>query len=187
MILNKPVWNTSTMKPFEKHFYRESPLVINRAQNILNDFLRTNSVTVAGDRFIKPIIEFKELEIPSAIMNKIMDAKYVKPTPIQAMCWPTLLSGCDMVGIAQTGSGKTLGFILPMLIHISSNRSYLRSVQQNREDGPGPIGLVLAPTRELAIQIQQVAEEFGQASGIKNIVIYGGASKGNFSDFFEIS
>ena len=94
------------------------------------------------------------------------------------MCWPTLLSGCDMVGIAQTGSGKTLGFILPMLIHISNNRNYLRSVASNREDGPGPIGLVLAPTRELAIQIQQVAEEFGSATGIKNIVIYGGASKG---------
>ena len=55
------------MKPFEKHFYRESPLVINRPQNILNDFLRTNAVAVAGDRFIKPIIEFKELDIPSNI------------------------------------------------------------------------------------------------------------------------
>lgn len=176
LTLTKPVWNTANMKPFEKHFYRESPLVINRPQHVLNDFLRINSVAVAGDRFIKPIIEFKELDIPQAIVNKIYDARYTQPTPIQAMCWPILLSGCDMVGIAQTGSGKTLGFILPMLIHISNNRNYLRSI--NRDDGPGPIGLVLAPTRELAIQIQQVAEEFGSTAGIKNICIYGGASKG---------
>jgi superfamily II DNA/RNA helicase len=178
IVLNKPVWNQTTMKPFEKHFYRESPSVINRPQSVLNDFLRTHNVTVAGDRFIKPIIEFKDLDIPSQITNKIYENKYTNPSPIQAMCWPTLLSGCDMVGVAQTGSGKTLGFMLPLLIHISSNRTYLRSVDANRADGPGPICLVLAPTRELAIQIQQVAEEFGGAMGIKNIVIYGGASKG---------
>jgi ATP-dependent RNA helicase DDX5/DBP2 len=94
------------------------------------------------------------------------------------MCWPTLLSGHDMVGIAQTGSGKTFGFVLPMLIHISRNSKYVRSLQtNNRDDLPGPIGLVLAPTRELAIQIQQVTEEFGNLTGIRNVCVYGGASK----------
>jgi superfamily II DNA/RNA helicase len=94
------------------------------------------------------------------------------------MCWPTLMSGNDLVGIAQTGSGKTLGFIIPILIHISNNQRYLRSINANREDTPGPIALVLAPTRELAMQIQTVAEEFGNYTGVRNICIYGGASKG---------
>lgn len=94
---------------------------------------------------------------------------------IQSMCWPALMAGNDIVGIAQTGSGKTLGFIVPILMHITNNQRYISS---SRDDGNGPIALVLAPTRELAIQIQVVAEQFGEYAGIKNIVIYGGASKG---------
>ena len=175
--LRKPVWNSSTMKPFEKEFYRESSIVRNRHQNELNEFLNENNVTVSGNKFIKPILNFNECDIPDGILNKIKEARYEKPTPIQSMCWPTLLSGLDMVGIAQTGSGKTMGFVLPMLIHISRNKNYLRSIQASREDLPGPIGLVLAPTRELAIQIQQVAEEFGNLTGIRNVCVYGGASK----------
>lgn len=81
-----------------------------------------------------------------------------------------------MVGVAQTGSGKTLGFLLPMLVHIYNNERYVKSF--GRDALPGPIGLVLAPTRELAQQIQEVAENFGRVIGVNNIVIYGGASKG---------
>ena len=94
------------------------------------------------------------------------------------MCWPTLMSGNDLVGIAQTDSGKTLGFVIPILVHITNNKRYLREINANRDDPPGPIALVLAPTRELAIQIQAVAEEYEKYSGIKNVCIYGGASKG---------
>ena len=168
------------MRPFDKDFYRESAIVRNRHQDDLDAFLKANDVSVSGNRFVKPILDFNELDIPYEILNKIKAARYDKPTPIQSMCWTSLLSGNDLVGIAQTGSGKTLGFILPMLIHISNNQRYLRSFTSSsgRSEDPGPMGLVLAPTRELAIQIQQVAEEFGNLSGIKNTVIYGGASKG---------
>ena len=75
----------------------------------------------------------------------------------------------DMVGIAQTGSGKTLSYILPAIIH-SYNQPPL-------ERGDGPLVLVLAPTRELAVQIQQVVASFGQSSGMKNACVYGGAPK----------
>jgi superfamily II DNA/RNA helicase len=147
------------MKPFEREFYRESLLVINRHPSAQAEFLESNGVSVTGGNSrqpIKPILDFNELDIPEAILNKILDARYERPTPIQSLCWPTLLSGYDLVGIAQTGSGKTLGFILPMLIHISKNVRYLKSVQGDRNQLPGPMGVVLAPTRELAIQIQQV-------------------------------
>ena len=102
-------------------------------------------------------------------------AKYDKPTSIQSLCWPTLLTGSNLVGIAQTGSGKTLGFLLPILIHIANNQRYIKSF--DRSEPAGPLALVLAPTRELAQQIQQVAEEFGNYTGIRNVVIYGGASR----------
>lgn len=111
------------------------------------------------------------------IVSKFREAKYAKPTAIQAMCWPTLMSGNDLVGIAQTGSGKTLGFVIPILVHISNNKNYMKAIA-GRDETPGPVALVLAPTRELAIQIQAVAEEFGRYIGIRNVCIYGGASKG---------
>lgn len=70
------------------------------------------------------------------------------PTPIQAQGWPIALSGKDMVGIASTGSGKTLSYLLPGIVHIINQSKLGR--------GDGPIALILAPTRELAQQIQQV-------------------------------
>ena len=75
-----------------------------------------------------------------------------------------------MVGIAQTGSGKTLAYILPAIVHIN------HQPRLNRNDGP--IALILAPTRELAQQIQQVASDFGISSQVRNTCIFGGAPKG---------
>jgi superfamily II DNA/RNA helicase len=75
-----------------------------------------------------------------------------------------------MVGIAQTGSGKTLGYILPAMVHITHQESLKR--------GDGPIALVLAPTRELAQQIQQVTSEFSYGSRTRSVCVFGGAPKG---------
>lgn len=80
------------------------------------------------------------------------------------------MSGLDLVGIAQTGSGKTLAYILPAIVHINNQDPISR--------GEGPIALVLAPTRELAQQIQQVAIDFGRSSYVRNTCIFGGAPKG---------
>lgn len=166
------------MKEFEKKFYNEANNLTSRNPQLLNDFLKVNNVSVAGAEFIKPILEFKDADLPNNFVDKFYEKSFKKPTPIQSMCWPTLLSGNDLVGVAQTGSGKTLGFIIPILVHIQNNKQYMQEMSRNRDDAPGPVALVLAPTRELAIQIQQVAEEYERSSGIKNICIYGGASKG---------
>lgn len=127
---------------------------------------------------MRPILKFDELNgiVPRGLVDKLLSCNYDKPTAIQSFCWPSLMSGQNMVGIAQTGSGKTLGFVLPILLHIYNNERYLRSF--GRDAAPGPMALILAPTRELAQQIQQVADSFGQVVGLRNIVIYGGASKG---------
>ena len=99
-----------------------------------------------------------------------MAAGFKKPTAIQSQGWPMALSGRDMVGIAETGSGKTLAYVLPGIVHINA-QPYL-------EKGDGPIVLVLAPTRELAVQIQQECAKFGATSRIKNTCLYGGAPRG---------
>jgi ATP-dependent RNA helicase DDX5/DBP2 len=79
------------------------------------------------------------------------------------------LSGQNMVGIAQTGSGKTLSFVLPAIVHIMGQTALGR--------GDGPIALILAPTRELAVQIQEVTRQFGNAARINSTCLYGGAPK----------
>jgi len=80
------------------------------------------------------------------------------------------LSGRDVVGIAETGSGKTIGYCLPAIVHINA--------QPLLAQGDGPIVLILAPTRELAVQIQQECTKFGKSSRIRNTCVYGGVPRG---------
>lgn len=94
---------------------------------------------------------------------------YVTPTTIQSISWPVALSGRDMISIAKTGSGKTLGFILPAIMHIKA--------QPARIPGDGPIVLVLLPTRELAQQVEQVVKEYCNLSKISLTCCFGGVSK----------
>jgi ATP-dependent RNA helicase DDX5/DBP2 len=150
-----------------KNFYSESPLLTNRPQQLTNQFYAENEMTVRGFA-PKPILSFDETQFPSAIQNVMQRLGYIRPTPIQSQAWPILLSGNDLVGIAQTGSGKTLAFILPALIHAAG--------QTNPRSGD-PLVLILAPTRELAQQIQVVGSEFCAATHARSTCIYGGAPK----------
>uniref|UniRef100_A0A0E0C3F3 RNA helicase n=1 Tax=Oryza meridionalis TaxID=40149 RepID=A0A0E0C3F3_9ORYZ len=101
--------------------------------------------------------------------NVIQRAGFSSPTPIQAQSWPIALQCQDVVAIAKTGSGKTLGYLLPGFMHIKRLQNNPRS---------GPTVLVLAPTRELATQILEEAVKFGRSSRISSTCLYGGAPKG---------
>lgn len=92
------------------------------------------------------------------------------PTPIQSQGWPMVLSGRDVVGIAQTGSGKTASYLVPALVHIAAQPRLRRD--------EGPICLVIVPTRELAQQVLSVATDFTIAAGLRTMCFYGGSSKG---------
>ncbi|XP_067136678.1 probable ATP-dependent RNA helicase DDX5 isoform X3 [Centruroides vittatus] len=171
--LTKPDWNLCTLRPFQKNFYRENPNVTKRSsffQVEVDAFRRTNDITVRGENIPKPLTTFDEGNFPEYVLRAIKEQQYEKPTAIQAQGWPISLSGRDLVGIAQTGSGKTLAYMLPAIVHINH--------QPRLEKNDGPIVLVLAPTRELAQQIQQVAADFGRTSCIRNTCIFGGAPKG---------
>ncbi|KAK2711472.1 hypothetical protein QYM36_012590 [Artemia franciscana] len=168
--LRAPRWNTLQLAPFEKDFYIPHPAVQHRSHQEVEAFRRSQEITVFGNQIPHPITQFLEGNFPDYVMSEIMRQGYSEPTAIQAQGWPIALSGRDLVGIAMTGSGKTLAYILPAIVHIN-NQAYL-------EPGDGPIALVLAPTRELAQQIQQVAKEFGVSSRIRNTCVFGGAPKG---------
>jgi len=127
-------------------------------------------MTVAGQGMPRPTQSFEETAFPDYVKQTLLGEGFARPTPIQAQGWPMALSGRDVVGIAETGSGKTLSYVLPSIVHIMA--------QPALDRGDGPIVLVLAPTRELACQIQEVAARYGESLRIKNTCIYGGAPKG---------
>ncbi|ROL42920.1 putative ATP-dependent RNA helicase DDX5 [Anabarilius grahami] len=168
--LRKKHWNLDELPKFEKNFYQEHHEVSRRSPQDVEHYRRTKEITVKGRDCPKPIMKFHEASFPNYVMDVITKQNWTEPTPIQAQGWPVALSGKDLVGIAQTGSGKTLSYLLPAIVHINH--------QPFLEHGDGPICLVLAPTRELAQQVQQVAAEYGKASRLKSTCIYGGAPKG---------
>jgi ATP-dependent RNA helicase DDX5/DBP2 len=114
-------------------------------------------------------MEFGEAGFPESVMRVLESSGFARPTPIQSQGWPMALSGRDVVGIAETGSGKTLAYILPAITHILA--------QPRLNTGDGPIALILAPTRELAVQIQAECEKFAPRH-LRSVCVYGGVPKG---------
>merc|ERR1712013_832186 len=113
---------------------------------------------------------FAELGFPDSIMK--ICAGFSNPTPIQAQCWPVLASGRDIIGIAETGSGKTLAFSIPALAHLKHR------VETESKSKPGfPKMLIVSPTRELAMQSQEVLEAAGKSCGVRSVCVYGGVPK----------
>ncbi|XP_030587346.1 probable ATP-dependent RNA helicase DDX17 [Archocentrus centrarchus] len=168
--LRKKRWNLDELPKFEKNFYAEHPEVQRLSQYEVEDFRKRKEITIRGSGCPKPVTAFHQAQFPQYVMDVLMQQNFKEPTAIQSQGFPVALSGRDMVGIAQTGSGKTLAYLLPAIVHIN-HQPYL-------ERGDGPICLVLAPTRELAQQVQQVAYDYGKSSRIKSTCVYGGAPKG---------
>lgn len=104
---------------------------------------------------------FQELGLHPTLLDTLTDLDYVNPTPIQAAAIPALLDGRDVLGQAQTGTGKTAAFTLPVLHHL---------------DPEGLQALILTPTRELAIQVSEAVYRYGKRLGVKVLPVYGGQS-----------
>lgn len=168
--LTTPQWDLESLPKFEKNFYQEHPDVSSRSESDVISFRREHDMKVVGSDIPKPVTTFDESGFPSYVLKEIKNQGFPNPTAIQCQGWPMALSGRDMIGIAATGSGKTLSYCLPGIVHINA--------QPLLKPGDGPIVLVLAPTRELAVQIQTECSKFGASSKIRNTCIYGGAPKG---------
>lgn len=114
---------------------------------------------------------FEELDLLPAIKQALREENYQTPTPIQAQTIPAAIDGRDVLGCAQTGTGKTAAFALPILNRLG---------QKPRKAGPNqPLVLVLAPTRELAIQIEESFTTYGRHLRLRHVLVYGGVSQGN--------
>jgi ATP-dependent RNA helicase DDX5/DBP2 len=140
------------------------------------DFHKSHQITVTGQNesqsgpFVcpPPMITFESTPFSSAIRKSLDAAGFPNPTPTQAQAWPIALQGRDVITVAKTGSGKTCGFLLPAIHRLL--------LTKDRKRGPPGI-LVLAPTRELACQIEEECVKFGRSSNIRSTCAYGGAPK----------
>merc|ERR1719313_3227453 len=160
-------WSSVSLIKFEKDFYQEHPSVTGMSEGQAEQIRKDKAITIVnGERVPKPVRTFEEASFPEYVLEEIQRVGFREPTPIQIQGWPIALSGRDMIGIAETGSGKTLAFLLPGIVHINA--------QEHLRNGDGPIALVLAPTRELAMQIGVECNKFCASSGIKTVCVYGG-------------
>ncbi|KAK2661734.1 hypothetical protein Ddye_000308 [Dipteronia dyeriana] len=132
-------------------------------------YRRRHEITVIGDGVPLPFISFEASGFPSELLREVYSAGFSAPTPIQAQSWPIALQSRDIVAVAKTGSGKTLGYLIPGFLHLK---------RCHNDPKLGPTVLVLSPTRELATQIQDEAVKFGKSSRLACTCLYGGAPKG---------
>ncbi|XP_052622175.1 DEAD-box ATP-dependent RNA helicase 24 isoform X3 [Lactuca sativa] len=156
-------------EPFNKDFYEEKPSISGMSEQDVAEYQKSLAIRVSGFDVPRPIKTFAEAGFSIELMKAIAKQSYEKPTPIQCQSLPIVLSGRDIIGIAKTGSGKTAAFILPMIVHIMDQPELAKE--------EGPIGVVCAPTRELAHQIYLEAKKFAKANGIRVSAVYGGMSK----------
>jgi len=132
-----------------------------------------SEASVSGEGSIpEPWLMFQDCKFSHAVMAAILAQGFKAPTPIQACCWPLAFAKRDVVGVAQTGSGKTLAYVIPAFAQIA-NGQHAGPIR-----GLGPRMLVLAPTRELAVQIQTEADKFGDTLRVRSASLYGGAPRG---------
>ncbi|XP_058057873.1 probable ATP-dependent RNA helicase DDX43 [Anopheles bellator] len=170
----------SKCPPLVKMFYREHDEVAKLTAETVAAFREANN-NIVVDRTFKNTAE-EQSPIPNPVgefyhafgdypdlMDELKKQKFLKPTPIQTQAWPVLLRGEDLIGIAQTGTGKTLAFLLPAFIHIEG-----QPVSRAKRGGPNV--LVLAPTRELALQIEKEVAKY-QFRNIKAVCLYGGGDR----------
>ncbi|KAJ3154538.1 hypothetical protein HDU86_004667 [Geranomyces michiganensis] len=154
-----------------KDFYEEHPDIAALTEADVVRIRGELDMRVRGSEVAKPCISFAHFGFDDPLIDTIRKHGYTEPTGIQRQAVPVALSGRDIIGIAKTGSGKTAAFIWPMLVHMMDQEELVK--------GDGPIGLILAPTRELAHQIYLEAKKFAKAYSIKVSVVYGGAPKGD--------
>lgn len=173
--LVKEKW--AKLPPLVKDFYVEHEEVKRMSEEQVAKFrLDNNAIQVShfkeNDPFVlpKPAPEFNHSfhNYPD-ILALIARQSFQRPSPIQAQAWPILLQGKDLIGIAQTGTGKTLAYLLPGLLSIVKQTT-------PRSQRPGPSVLILAPTRELAQQIEREARKYSY-QGIQSLCIYGGGNR----------
>ncbi|KAG8525566.1 pre-mRNA processing RNA-helicase [Bacidia gigantensis] len=153
---------------FRKNFYHEPlELAEMNEDEISNLRFELDGIKIRGVDAPKPVQKWSQCGLGVQSLDVVQSLGYERPSSIQAQAIPSVMSGRDVIGVAKTGSGKTIAFLLPMFRHIKDQRP-LDALE-------GPVGLVMAPTRELATQIHRDCKPFLKALNLRAVCAYGGA------------
>ncbi|KAL2872095.1 DEAD/DEAH box RNA helicase [Aspergillus lucknowensis] len=155
-------------EPFRKKFYNEpSNLAQMSEEDAANMRLELDGIKVRGLDVPKPVQKWSQCGLGIQSLDVIDKLGFEGLTSIQSQAIPAIMSGRDVIGVAKTGSGKTMAFLIPMFRHIKDQRPL-----DNME---GPVGLIMTPTRELATQIHKDCKPFLKALNLRAVCAYGGA------------
>ncbi|TQV96830.1 pre-mRNA-processing ATP-dependent RNA helicase PRP5 [Cordyceps javanica] len=156
------------IEPIRKNFWVE-PVELAELNETEVAELRAelDGIKVNGKDVPKPVQKWAQCGLTRQTLDVIGNMGFEKPTSIQMQAIPALMSGRDVIGVAKTGSGKTMAFLLPMFRHIKD--------QPPLKDSEGPVGLIMSPTRELATQIHRDCKPFLKMMGMRAVCAYGGA------------
>ncbi|MCJ1251819.1 RNA-dependent ATPase [Trapelia coarctata] len=152
--------------------YQEHPTLSALPQPEIDTFLTSNFITItdpSSSTTLRPIISFSHLPT-SALTQPSLFSTFKNPTPVQSAAWPFILSGRDVIGVAETGSGKTLAFGVPCIRYISS-------LPYSSQKGSTARAVIVSPTRELAVQIHDQLIQLATPAGLKTVCVYGGVPK----------
>ncbi|EGC37195.1 hypothetical protein DICPUDRAFT_54136 [Dictyostelium purpureum] len=127
------------------------------------------NISTKGGVVPNPIRSWQESSLPRQVLDAVRHLGYEKPSPIQMQSIPVSVSGRDILGIAETGSGKTCAFVIPMCIYISKQPRLTKETEAE-----GPYAVVMAPTRELVQQIEKETRNFAQFYGFRVVSLVGG-------------
>ncbi|KAH0612815.1 uncharacterized protein H6S33_009195 [Morchella sextelata] len=153
---------------FRKNFYVEPADLAELTEQEVDELrLELDAIKIRGQDCPKPVQKWSQCGLPSQSLGVIQQLGYDKPTSIQAQAIPAIMSGRNVIGVAKTGSGKTIAFLLPMFRHIKDQRPI--------ESQEGPISLIMTPTRELAVQIFKECKPFLKALNLRAVCAYGGS------------
>lgn len=159
-------YSKTELNPIRKNFWVEPYELSQMTEAEVQELrLDLDGIKVSGKDVPKPVQKWSHCGLTQPLLNVIAKLGYEKPTPIQMQALPVIMSGRDVIGVAKTGSGKTMAFLLPMFRHIKDQDPV-------RDDGP--IGLILTPTRELATQIFRDCKPFLSALNLRGVCAYGG-------------
>jgi ATP-dependent RNA helicase DDX46/PRP5 len=153
--------------PFRKNFYIEVKEISRMTAEEATAYRKELELKIRGKDVPRPLKTWNQTGLNNKVLEVIKKAGFEKPMPIQSQALPIIMSGRDCIGIAKTGSGKTLAFVLPMLRHIMDQPPLVQ--------GDGPIGLIMAPTRELVQQIYNDIKKFSKVLGLTCVPVYGGS------------
>ncbi|WVQ71573.1 pre-mRNA-processing ATP-dependent RNA helicase PRP5 [Cryptococcus sp. DSM 104548] len=156
-------------EPFRKAFYVPPVEVLEMDEEEAELMrLEMDGIKIRGTDAPKPVKNWGAFGLPQGCLDVIRHSGWEAPTSIQAQAIPAIMSGRDVIGIAKTGSGKTIAFVLPMIRHVRDQRPVTGA--------EGPIAIIMSPTRELATQIYKECQPFAKVLGLRVTCCVGGSS-----------